>query len=336
MTRFFLAALPLIPVLAFAQVEKAADVRVAPVPATGPGAAVAAPAALSLSAPALSAAPAAAPLAAAAPPTAPAPLVAPAPSAAAPASVDAAPAVQAAQAAAAERKPSAAAVLALSARLSAAPNVDAGVRIFDAGAPREAAALTMGAAASDGPRLERATARAAAPAPAIPFKRRAVETAELGAVAAGFHLLTGLGFLILGAHAAFPALAGAFWVLAGSEMIKQLGRLRGVIVGGWQASHDQKMRHDYGTGELKDIRGHKYGEDRYDEWAAGPVSTRERLAAGAAAFALGLPWVVAAGPKAVALYALGASGAFVVRRLWRLRRPEPAPANRPSDFEYDR
>jgi hypothetical protein len=51
---------------------------------------------------------------------------------------------------------------------------------------------------------------------------------------------------------------------------------------------------------------------------------------------LGLPWVVSAGPKAVALYVAGAAAALALRRLWRLRHPEPAAVAKQPDFEYDR
>lgn len=347
MIRLFVLAV-FLPVVASAQVEKAADVRVSAGSVSGPSALGAAPS-LSLTAPSLLAAPMAAPAvspaltavpAPAAAAMAPALLAAPAP--AAPAAV---PTAIAPARAATMRAGPAAARDASSAHVSlsrlAAPSaegVDSGRLAFDGQTSRaDAPALTAGrAAASDGPRLSRPSAPDAAPkAPAIPLGQRAGETAELGVMAAGFHLLTGIGFLILGAHAAFPLLAGAFWAFAGAELIKQLGNLRSVVVGGWQASHDQKYRVDPSTGRMKDIRGRKYGEDRYDERAPGPVSPRERLVTDVAAFALGLPWVVAAGPQAVALYAAGAAAVFAARRYLRSRRPAEATARR-TNFEYDR
>jgi hypothetical protein len=141
---------------------------------------------------------------------------------------------------------------------------------------------------------------------------------------------------MFGGHSAFPGLAGAFWVLAGTEMIKQLGKLRGFVVGGWQASHDQEMRTDYGTGQLKDIRGHKYGEDRYDVFAPGRVSRRARFIVDAAAVAAGLPWVASSGPKGVALYAAGAAAAFAARAAWRRLRPEPEGLDKQPNYEPDR
>lgn len=329
MTRFFLAAFFLLPAAASAQTERAADVRASGAPASAPVVS-AAPSPLSVSVPTLSAAPlAAAPLAVA--PLAVAPLAAPAPAAAA--------AVVPLGSVAAEKKaPSARGELDRGARLTAAaPESDSGRVLFDDGAAQRAPGATFAAAASDGPRLDRPSASpASAPAPRIPLGQRVTETAELGGMAVVFHLLTGVALLILGAHASFPVLAGALWALAGSEMIKQLGKLRSVVVGGWQASHDQKMRHDYGTGKLVDIRGRKYGEDRYDQLAPGPVSARERYAAGAVAVAMGLPWVIPSGLAAVALYAGGASAAFALRAAWRRRHPEAAAVAERPNFEYDR
>jgi hypothetical protein len=56
----------------------------------------------------------------------------------------------------------------------------------------------------------------------------------------------------------------------------------------------------------------------------------------AAAFLLGLPWVVPAGPRAVALYVAGSAAAYGARRLYRYLRPEPPPAAPNPNFEYDR
>jgi hypothetical protein len=334
---------------ASAQQERAADVRVGEMPAGGPVVLTAAPAPISVSAPSLTAgaAPSAVTMAA---PAAIAPSVAsPGRAAALPtraaAPVVAAPLptalvpVRAAAASVPVEGPARDATGQL--RQGAVPAdaaVDAGRATFDggSGAPREAGALVEGSAASGVLRLAPATGRAPSLAPSIPLRQRAGEAADLGALALGFQFLTGIAFLALGAHASFPALAGVFWVLAGTEMIKQLGKLRGFIVGGWQASHDQKMRHDYGTGRLIDIRGKKYGEDRYDVWAPGRVSRRERFATDATAVLLGLPWVVSAGPKAVALYAAGAATAFAARAAWRRYRPEPAPVDKAPDFEPDR
>jgi len=219
---------------------------------------------------------------------------------------------------------------------SGAPSVDDGRRIFDGGEAGRGAAAAPAASAAGSSRLAPPAAREPEAPAKIPFKQRAGEVAELGAFALGWQLLAGIAFLVAGAHAAFPALAGALWVVGGSEGVKQLGRLRQVLVGGWQASHDQKMRVDYGTGKLKDIRGHKYGEDRYDEFAPGPVSARERLVIDSLALVAGLPWVWGAGPKAVALYAGTAAAIIAARQVWRRMRPAPEPKKARPGFEYDR
>jgi hypothetical protein len=216
------------------------------------------------------------------------------------------------------------------------PAVDAGRAAFDGGdaALRSETAVAGAPSLGEGPGLARSVERASAPARSIPLRQRAAETISLAPTAFGFQLLTGIAYLNVGSHAWFPALAGAFWTAAGADMIAQLGRMRGFIVGGWQASHDQKMRHDYRTGELRDIRGRKYGEDRYDVWAPGRVSRRERFTVDAATVLLGLPWVVPAGMKAVALYAGGAAAGLAARAVWRRFHPEPV--DEQPDFERDR
>lgn len=186
-------------------------------------------------------------------------------------------------------------------------------------------AASRGAAAVQTPRAD------------ISVKQRLTETADIGVFALGLQILSGIVFLVAGAHAAYPLLAGALWALGGSEMIKYLGSLRSVIVGGWQASHDQKMRTDYATGKLKDIRGHKYGEDRYDIHRPGPVSARERAVIDAAAVLFGLPWVIGGGAYAVGGYLLSAAAALYLRRLWQRSRPQPQTATAAdANFERDR
>lgn len=180
-------------------------------------------------------------------------------------------------------------------------------------------------------------APAGAPRASGGVKQRLLETADVGLFALGLQVVSGIVFLIAGAHAAYPLLAGALWALGGSEMIKYLGGLRSVVVGGWQASHDQKMRVDYGTGKLKDIRGHKYGEDRYDIHRPGPVSARERAVIDAVAVLFGLPWVVGGGAAAVGAYLLSAAAALYLRRLWQRGRPQPRTATAADAvFERDR
>ena len=200
---------------------------------------------------------------------------------------------------------------------------DVGREIFDGKAPSAAAAPFPIAGTVQGDRhLPRATSPPETPKASFPLKQRLGETVEMGGVALVWQMLSGLVFLIAGAHASYPALAGMLWVLGGSVGINYLAQLRSTIVGGWQASHDLRMRHDYSTGQLKDIRGRKYGEDRYDEFAPGRVSERERLVVDGTALLLGLPWIWGAGPKATALYVGSAVLSISLRRLWRLRRPK--------------
>ena len=171
-------------------------------------------------------------------------------------------------------------------------------------------------------------------APALSAKERFFEIADLGVMAFGLQILSGVFFAIAGAHASYPAAAGALWVLGGAALIQQLGALRSVVVGGWQASHDQRYRVDTNTGQLRDVRGHKYGSDRYEAKLPGPVSAREQAVIDAIAILLGLPWVLGGGPAAVGVYLLSAATALFLRRLWRRSRPLPETAT-PGDANYE-
>ncbi len=119
--------------------------------------------------------------------------------------------------------------------------------------------------------------------PEPPLKKAAWETVEVGAMTLPFLAASA----ILRANASdlailLPALA-AIWGVGYWAMRSHLAGLRSTVVGGWQASHDQKYRTDPATGRLKDIRGHKYGEDRYEEYAPGPVGRAASLVIGGAA-----------------------------------------------------
>lgn len=138
----------------------------------------------------------------------------------------------------------------------------------------------------------------------------------------------------LGDRPAFGPLLAAIWGVAAIASIESLAQSRSKVVGGWQASHDQKMRHDYGTGRLRDIRGRKYGEDRYDEKAPGAVGPFEQamIRSAAAWVGTGALWLMSASPRDYLLFnlALGAmyAGSWVKSRL---KRPEPAPVVRAHD-----
>lgn len=118
-----------------------------------------------------------------------------------------------------------------------------------------------------------------------PIKTAVGETAEVAAMAIPFAIAA----LIMKANMTNPALLIpsmlGLWALGFFAMRAHLAGVRSTVVGGWQASHDQKYRVDYNTGLQKDIRGKKYGEDRYDERADGPVGPRAMTAMGVAAAA---------------------------------------------------
>jgi hypothetical protein len=146
---------------------------------------------------------------------------------------------------------------------------------FDAGAkaPAEAPAVAGREGSSRPPALEESNSPQARIVfrPMGPIKTAITETAEV----ATFMIPLAFIAMIVKATMSNPAILIpsmiALWATGAWAMRGHLGGLRSTVVGGWQASHDQKYRVDPGTGRLKDIRGHKYGSDRYEEWQAGPV-----------------------------------------------------------------
>lgn len=96
---------------------------------------------------------------------------------------------------------------------------------------------------------------------------------------------------------------GVLWTFGGHGMRQFVERARGSVVGGWQASHDQKFRVGM-DGRLKDVRGHKYGEDRYDRWANGATDARERMILRLAAAATGLAFALSVGAAAALAFGL--------------------------------
>lgn len=118
-----------------------------------------------------------------------------------------------------------------------------------------------------------------------PVKTAVVETAEVAAMSIPFAIAAFIMKLNMTNPAILiPSMLG-LWALAFLAMRTHLAGTRSTVVGGWQASHDQKYRVDYNTGLQKDIRGKKYGEDRYDERADGPVGPRALAALGIASAA---------------------------------------------------
>lgn len=121
------------------------------------------------------------------------------------------------------------------------------------------------------------------------WSKRAWEIAEVGAVSLPFHIAS-LIALANGSPWA-PAIQAAIWSLGHFAFTHRLADLRSTVVGGWQASHDQKYRVGQ-DGRMRDVRGHKYGSDRYEEYAPGPVSTREKLALASASAAAAVLWTL--------------------------------------------
>lgn len=147
-------------------------------------------------------------------------------------------------------------------------------------------------------------------------------------IAYGTFLAAGWGGMVAAA-----GIAG-LWAIGAHAMIESIGQTRSRIVGGWQASHDQKYRHDLGTGELRDIRGRKYGEDRYDEKAPGEVTPAEQAAIrtiAATAGAIGL-FLAHATPQEFLVFNLTLAGLYGLGWLrHRLAPPPPPPDVRPHD-----
>lgn len=150
----------------------------------------------------------------------------------------------------------------------------------------------------------RVSGRSAPEAPRSGAKVRAFEFVETAMYGGGVALLA---FVIASAvGAAFPLALGPAMGLtshvASRTMFDQLGGLRGKVVDGWQASHDQRYRVG-GDGQLRDVRGHKYGADRYERYAPGAVGRTASALIRVAAAAIGAAWLSGAGLAGWALYA---------------------------------
>jgi len=160
--------------------------------------------------------------------------------------------------------------------------------------PKAEAAEVAAPAAAAGARFELAASQAHAKRfeqPAVEkrgLKTRAWEAAELGAYTIPFHAASVVA--ALGDWS--PAFQAAVWAAGGWLLVQRLAELRSTVVGGWQASHDQKYRVGY-DGRVRDIRGHKYGEDRYEEYAPGAVTKTEKTVIGLLAAAAAALWMYA-------------------------------------------
>lgn len=146
--------------------------------------------------------------------------------------------------------------------------------------------------------------RSAPEAPRGGAKVRALEFVETAMYGGGGAVLAGL---IAGAISGvfplmLPPAMGLASHMASRTMFDQLGSLRGTVVDGWQASHDQRYRVG-GDGRLRDVRGHKYGADRYERYAPGPVGRTASALIRAAGIAAGAAWLWGTGLSGWALYA---------------------------------
>ena len=200
----------------------------------------------------------------------------------------------------------------------AAPNTEAVSRSFfdgTAAAKQSAEELSVTAAAVSAPR--------------IPLRQRAWETAELAVASVPPHLFAAMASGLTYGKAGYPVVMAAVWHASAEALAAHLGTLRQKVVGGWQASHDQKYRVG-GDGRLRDVRGHKYGSDRYEEYAAGAVSAKERLKIAAAMTAMGLLWTYSSGLTASLTFA-GLMAAATASSLMA-----PLPPSAPRDAAHGR
>lgn len=141
-------------------------------------------------------------------------------------------------------------------------------------------------------------------------------------------LLTSFARALIGDTVVFPAAVAALWVLSAIGSQQLAAGSRAEVVGGWQASHDQKYRVDTNTGLLRDVRGHKYGEDRYEEYSPGYVRRGERFVFTTFNAWIGTMWLSGGGLWDLLLYNALFTGAFALRDWIGSRR---APYRAPSD-----
>lgn len=167
--------------------------------------------------------------------------------------------------------------------------------------------------------------RSAPEAPRSGARVRATEFIETAMYGGGVALLSFFVASALGGT--FPLLLGPAMGLtshvASHTMFDQLGGLRGRVVDGWQASHDQRYRVG-GDGRLRDVRGHKYGADRYERYAPGPVGRAASILIRSAAVAAGAVWLSGVGLTGWALYAAVFVGLEVIAARQRAKAARDA------------
>lgn len=187
----------------------------------------------------------------------------------------------------------------------------AGRSAFDAGASKSISApavslpgggLSRSGLARPTVAANQVSGRSAPESPKVGAKVRFWEFAETAFYGGGMAVLSGFIAAALGGMVLLGPAMGLASHVASRTMFDQLGGLRSTVVDGWQASHDQRYRVG-GDGQLRDVRGHKYGADRYERYAPGPVGRTASFLIRAAAAAAGAVWLSGAGLTGWALYA---------------------------------
>jgi len=176
------------------------------------------------------------------------------------------------------------------------------------------------------------------PSPKIPKEGvldKVGQAVESAAIAVPFALAASLA---AAAFAGGPWLVPALAVIgygAAAAMRMNLAQRRSIIVGGWQASHDQRYRVSHVDGQLRDVRGHKYGQDRYDATVPGPVSKYEEAAFRLVAASAGLLALSALGAERmeIAAYNLALGGLYALS--W-LRAAQRGPYRPPLVEQHER
>lgn len=159
-----------------------------------------------------------------------------------------------------------------------------------------------------------------------PARQRAADYIESGLLAVPVLIFAALETKWFGTSGWLgPAMAGTM-AFASGAIHETLGRSRRELVGGWQASHDQRYRVGW-NGQIRDVRGHKYGEDRYDEKVDGEVTPREQAAVRVTAALSGaaMLWMAGASMDAFVAYNLTLAALHGMGWYKDAKNPRPAP-----------
>ena len=210
---------------------------------------------------------------------------------------------------------------------------------FDVRSPKVLAAATLvtsAAAASGGAALPAAYALArysadrAQPSRQTPpsLKEKVLENVEAHILVLPMLFAASAASWLLGDSALLPVALAAVGAVTAVAMEQTVSKLRRTIVGGWQASHDQRYRVDTRTGELHDVRGHKYGSDRYEAYAEGVVTPGERLWYRLVGAGLAFSWIGLSPDFKTFVLGAALTAAYIAHDFVRLRR---RPAAVPSE-----